>query len=135
MADGAFPAPARRRSTQAPIGINASPMTNNPGRRRKKTIPMYGLVCSPNRSARNTTRNSTALMVVNTMPATEMGLRIKRTFPAMRLSLLEGGEICDQRVDLVLGQRVRLHARLARGVGLRRHPLRVSDPRADVVGW
>src|ERR1700687_181550 len=134
MADGAFPAAYRRRSTQAPIGINASPMTNSPGRTRKKTIPMYGFVCSPNRSARNTTRNSAALMVVNTMPATEIGLRIKRTLPDMRLSLLEGGEIRDQRVNLVLGQRVRLHVRLARGVGLRCHPLRVSDPRAEVVG-
>ena len=31
------------------------------------------------------------MIVVNTMPATEIGLRIRRTSPAMRLALLQAG--------------------------------------------
>ena len=42
-------------------------------------MPTYGLVCQPNRSARKTTRNSKALIVVSTMPTTEIGARIRRT--------------------------------------------------------
>src|SRR5579864_1351393 len=67
------------------------------------------------------------------MPVTEIGLLIRRTSPAIRLLLLQRRQIGHQRVDVLLGQRVRSHLRLARRVRLRGHALRVDDPRADVV--
>ena len=44
----------------------------------KNTIPMYGLVCTPNTSARTTTRKSPALTVVSQMPKRVIGLRAWR---------------------------------------------------------
>src|SRR5215212_7151758 len=77
--DGFFPAARRRRSSQAPSGMRIRPNTKIAGRIRKNTMPMYGLLCIPNRSAKNTTRNTTALIVVRTMPPIDSGLLIKRT--------------------------------------------------------
>src|SRR5580765_848589 len=85
--DGARPRARRRRSIQAPNGMSARPKRKTPGRTRKKTIPRYGLVCQPKRSARKTMRNSTALIVVSTMPTTEIGLRIRRTLRTIPRSL------------------------------------------------
>ena len=43
-------------------------------------------------------------------------------------------QVRDESVQLILRQRVGLHLRLARRLGLRRHRLGVNDPGADLVG-
>src|SRR5512140_3631046 len=50
-----------------------------------------------------------------------------------RVLLLQRRQVRHERVDIVLGQRVLLHLRLARGLGLRGHALGVGDPLADFV--
>src|SRR5580704_3340059 len=135
--EGSLPARRRRRSIHAPTGIRSSPRTKTPGRSRKKTRPIYGLECRPNKSARKTTMNKTALMVVSTIPTTEIGLRISRTSRAMwavsSSSLLQSREVGDQRVHVVFRQRVGFHLRLSRRLRLRRHALRIDDPLPDFV--
>src|SRR5262245_19769037 len=108
---------------------------NRPGRTRKKTMPRYGLVGRPKRSARNTTRNSTALEVTSAAPAIETVLRAKRSRDGIaRLLLLQRDQVGHERVHIVLRQRVHLHCRFASGAGLRGHSLGIGDPRSDVIG-
>src|SRR5688572_7184124 len=98
-------------------------------------MPRYGLVCIPNRSAKNTTRNTTALTVVSTMPAIDTGLRMTWGGIALassvmssvvqpeveELLLLEGHQVRDQAVDVLVRQLVCLHHRLPRRLELRSH--------------
>src|SRR4051812_5415952 len=87
------------------------PITKMAGRMTKNRMPMYGLVCIPNRSARNTTRNTTALMVVSAMPTTDSGLRISGSFLVIvtaacgtRAPLPLSPEDCQTAGDSVRGE-------------------------------
>src|SRR5690242_19831329 len=51
-----------------------------------------------------------------------------------RALLLQTAQVRDERVDVILRQRVLLHLRLARRFGLGRHAFGVDDPLADLVG-
>src|SRR5262249_50398367 len=116
--DGASPRARRRRSTHAPNGIRNSPTRKTAGSSRQKRMPAYGFVCSPSTSARNTIRKRMALIVVSTIPATAIGLRIRRTSLATHVLragdpalLLQGRQVGDERIDVVLRERVGLHLR------------------------
>src|SRR5436190_6438788 len=74
-----------------PTAKRMSPNTNAAGRTRKNRTPRYGFVCRPNRSAKKTARNSTALTVVSTAP-------VRRSTGLF----LERRQIGDERVDVGL---------------------------------
>src|SRR5579872_1369584 len=123
----ACPIRRRRRSRTAPAGISARPARKTPGRIRKNTMPMYGLVCNPKRSARKTTRKSAALNVTSAAPVMER--RFRNT-----VLLLQAAQIRHERVNVVVRERVLLHLRLAGRLRFRSHALRVGDPASDLVG-
>src|SRR5581483_6446962 len=78
--------------------MSTRPNKNSAGNSRKQTMPMYGLVCNPNKSARKIIRKRTAPIVARATPSSDIGFRNHRTDTRMLRSPPLACALANRRV-------------------------------------